>query len=434
MVTTVEEDLEAVFPKFSEGLDHATDFFHHAWELVASIAFVSEVVVVAVIFFFSYLIQKKIKELYLVHLQEEEKISWGQRLFLKVISFTVPVIALALLSLAMSISARFVENLEVYKLSIKFTLIWFIWTLIVRTIPDLFVRWVVCCTLIPLLIFSTLGLSNPVFNYLDSLGFSLVGIHLSIFLILKALLVATCLFWIAGLICQGAISFIESQEKMNPDVRDLMGSIVKSVLYISVVLITLDLVGIDLKSLAIVGGAMGIGIGLGLQKIAANFISGIILLIEQNIKVGHYVEIPGGGGPGWIRHLGARAAVIDTGDGKGVLIPNEELLTKTVIDWTYSNRAIRSDLEIKVAYRSNLERAKEIMLEAAANHPTCSKIYRPTCFLEKFTDNGAQFLLLFWVDDLSVGKLDMQNDVLLTIWRRFGEENIEFSLPLHYPS
>lgn len=170
---------------------------------------------------------------------------------------------------------------------------------------------------------------------------------------------------------------------------------------------------------------VGIGIGFGLQKIAANFISGIIILFEQNIKVGHLVEVPGSGSPGWIRHLGARAAVIDTGDGRELLIPNEELLTKTVVDWTAKSKAIRTDLRIKVAFKSDLEKAKEIMLFAVQSHSYCSHLLAPTCYLEKFTDSGAEFLLQFWVDDLTVGKMEMQNDVLLYIWKTFAKENIE---------
>lgn len=428
-MTTVQQDLKESFPDFLKSIESISTFFSDLWSNINNLSSIVEIVVIFAIAFISYQLQKWIQIRYLAILVKEEKTSWTQRLLFETLSFTSPFIAFVLLFLAMSITAGFTHNLDAYKLSIKLTLIWFIWVFVIHTIPDLFVRWVVACILIPFLIFSTFGLSTPVLNYLDSLGFPLGGIHISILLILKGLLIATFSFWFARLICKVVISFIESQKKINPEVQDMLSNLFQVILYSTVALITLDLLGIDFTSLALIGGAIGIGIGLGLQKIAANFISGIIILFEQNIKVGHLVEIQGGGNPGWIRHLGARAAVIDTSDGKELLIPNEELLTKTLIDWTSKDKKLRTDLQIKVSVFSNLEKAKEIMLEAVTSHPLCSKSLPPSCFLEKFIDNSAQFLLQFWVDDLSIGKMDMQNDVLLTIWKRFAEENIEFPTP-----
>lgn len=422
---SAQANIDMTSQAISNSLNLALSCLSTCWFKLNNIVSIYEIGIIIGIGLISYMLQKGIQKRYLAHIVEEEGHSWSQRFVYVALSFAAPFIAFVLLTFAMSISAIFTSNLEIYKISIKLTLIWFVWILADRIISDLFVRWVVSCTLIPLFVFSTFGLSAPVLNYLDSLGFTLAGIHLSVFLMLKGLLVATCLFWFARLICQNVLNFIESQKKITPEIRDLAENLFQIFLYTAVVLITLDLVGIDLKSLALIGGAVGIGIGLGLQKIAANFISGIIILFEQNVKVGHFVEIAGDGNPGWIRHLGARAAVIDTGDGKELLIPNEELLTKTIIDWTSRDRKARIDLHIKVSFNSDLEKAKQIMLEAILSHPLCSKRTPPSCFLEKFTDNGARFLLQFWVDDLIIGKMDMQNDVLLTIWRRFSEENIE---------
>lgn len=431
-----QENFNDPFSGLSQLAETITQFFSYNLEKFTQFALWSEVALIVCVVLISHIIQKFIQRRYSKYIAgEEENLSIRQRLFYLMIAFSKPFIAFILLLIAMGISAIFTENLKIYQIAIKFTMIWFVAIFIKRAIPDFFVQAVIFFTLIPLLIFTALDLSGPVLTYLDSLGFTLAGIHISIFLVLKTLLIATCLFWVANFVSRSVMTLIESQTKINLEIRDLMQNLFQVILYATVTLVTFDLVGIDLRSLAIVGGAIGIGIGLGLQKIASNFVSGIIILFEQNVKVGHLIEVNGTGKAGWVRHLGARAVVIDTGDGKELLIPNEELLTRTVIDWTSNNRKTRTDLHVKVSFKSDLEKAKSIMIQAVQSHPVCSKIDPPTCYLEKFTDNGAEFLLQFWVDDLSRGKMDMQNDVLLYIWKRFAEENIEHpSHPLlNYP-
>jgi small-conductance mechanosensitive channel len=425
-MTPILEKFKEYFPNFNNTISSYVDTY---WSKINSFESFFEIIVVGVIAFLSCLLQKFVRKHYFRNIFDDESSVWYHIIIYKALSFAGPFIAFVLLSFVMNISSAFDQNLEIYKFSIKLTLIWFVWNLIHRVIEDYFVRWVISCTIIPLMVFSAIGLSDPFLNYLDTLGFNLSDIHISIYVLLKGLLVATCLFWFARFLSANVSHFIENQKTITPEIRDLLEYVFRVVLYTTIVLLTLDLIGIDLKSLAIVGGAIGIGIGLGLQKIAANFISGILILFEQSVKVGHLVEVSGTNKPGWIRHLGARAAVIDTGDGRQLLIPNEELLTKTIVDWTATDKCARTDLNIKVSFDSDLEKAKAIMLEAIKSHPICSKSLSPNCYLEKFTYNGAQFLLQFWVDDLTVGK-DMQNDVLLYIWRQFADNNIHHPKPL----
>lgn len=396
------------------------------WYKIINLVSIFEIGIVLGIIFSSFLLQNFIQRKYHSYLNTQKKTHLHAQIISLAVSFTGAIATFLLLSIAMTISASFTHHLEIYRISIKLTFVWFIWIFLWHSIQDIFLRWVSFFTLIPLLVFAAFGLADPVINYLDSLGFSLGDVRISIFLILKGLFIVSCLFWCARFISHYVNSLIENQKKISVEIRDLMQNIFQTILYTTISLLTLDLLGIDLKSLAIIGGAIGIGIGLGLQRIAANFISGIILLFEQNVKVGHLVQVSGGSGPGWIRHLGARAAVIDIEDGKEILVPNEELVTKSVINWTAQDKKTRIDLFIKVSFDSDLEKAKEVMLEVVSLHPIHSKLFAPACFLQKFTDNGAQFLLQFWVDDISLGTKSLQHDILLTIWKRFSETNIKF--------
>ncbi|MBA3816365.1 MAG: mechanosensitive ion channel [Parachlamydiaceae bacterium] len=409
-------------------------FILHFWNKISHLVPIIEISSIVGFVFLSYVFQKWVILKYdRDYLENEDAQTFKEMIIVLLISFTAPIVTFVFSSVALSISTHLNYDPEIYRISIHLTFVWMAWIFLTKSISDIFVRWIVTCTLIPLFTFTAFGLADPIVNYLDSLSFNLGETRISIFIILKGLLIATCLAWGARFLSQYITSLIENQKKISLEMRDLIGNIFKIILYTTVALITLDLVGIDLKSFAIVGGAIGIGIGLGLQKIAANFISGIIILFEQNVKVGHLVEIPGGAGPGWIRHLGTRAAIIDTEDGKHTLIPNEELLTKSLIDWTAKNKKIRVNLIIKVCFESNLELAKHIILESAINHRLCSKSPPPDCFLQKFTDNGAQFMLRYWVEDLTAGSLEMQNDVLFNIWKCFSKENIQFPiLPIQY--
>jgi small-conductance mechanosensitive channel len=414
----------------SSSANFLLDMILNLWRKIDHLVSFVEIGMVIGFVFLSFFLQKWVTRKYESYLDEKRNPSFHEYFTRLIIEFGAPFFTFVLLSFAMALSITFTHHVEIYRLSIQLTFVWMVWIFVSHAINDVFVRWVVTCTLIPLLIFAALGLATPVVSYLDSLSFFLGETRISIFLILKGVFIATCLAWGARFIIFYINRIIENQKKISIEVRDLMENLFQILLYTTVALITLNLLGIDLKSLAIVGGAVGIGIGLGLQKIAANFISGIIILFEQHVKVGHLVEVPGGGNPGWIRHLGTRAAVLDTGDGKEILIPNEELLTKSLIDWTSRDRKIRIDLSVKVSFESDLELAKKIMLEAILNHPSCSKTSPPSCFLQKFTDNGAQFLLQYWIDDFTAGSMDMQNDVLFTIWKYFSKENIKFPTPL----
>jgi len=339
------------------------------------------------------------------------------------LSCAAPFIAFCLYIPAMVIASGFSDNLYPFELAIKLTMVWFVWLLIIRTVTEPLVRYVLCITLLPILILSAWGYATAVIAYLDSLGVALGGVHLSLFLFLKGMLLVTCLAWIGKALSHSITAHIRHQEAVNEGTRELLIKIFQMALYAAIVLLALNILGIDLTIFALFGGAIGVGIGFGLQKIAANFISGIILLLEGNIKIGHLVELEGGC-YGWIRQLGGRATVIEGVDGREVLVPNEELIGKSLINWTFSNTRGRIELPLCISYQNDLVKAKQLMLEVAQNYGHAASVPAASCYLSRFGDSGAEFLLYVWVEDMHRGRQAAQSELLLALWERFKEEGI----------
>lgn len=275
-----------------------------------------------------------------------------------------------------------------------------------------------------------LGYLNPMISFLDSdtLAFEVGETRISAYLVVKAMIAITLLFWVAGLFSDFSEKKIKTLEKIKASNRALMTKALQIFIYFIAALIALDVLGIDLTALTVLGGAIGIGIGFGLQKITSNFISGLILLFEKSIEEDDLVELEDGTA-GFVRHTGARYTLIETFEGRELMIPNEDFITKRVTNWTFSNTKGRIDIDIGVSYGSDLDKASELILDAANEHPRCSKNIPAECFLVGFGDSSVNFTLFFWVDDIIEGRKRPRSDVLFSIWRKLKENNIEIPFP-----
>ncbi len=198
--------------------------------------------------------------------------------------------------------------------------------------------------------------------------------------------------------------------------------------YALLFLIMLDLLGIDLTTLTVFGGALGIGIGFGLQKITSNFISGIILLSEKSVEQDDLLELDDGTF-GFVRETSTRYTLLETFDGKEILVPNEDLITSRVVNWTYTRPNGRIQIDVGVSYDSDIMLARDLMLAAASEHPQCSKQPAPQCFLIAFADSSVNFTLYFWIDDITTGRRGPQSEVMFAIWDKFAENGITIPFP-----
>lgn len=275
-----------------------------------------------------------------------------------------------------------------------------------------------------------LGTLQPIIEFLDSdrLAFQIDTMRFSVYFLAKSLLALAVLFWIARIFVELGERKIKNLQKLQAGNRALIAKAFQMIVYFIAFLIALNIVGIDLTALALVGGAVGLGVGFGLQKIASNFISGLILLIEKSVQEGDMIELDDGTA-GFIKRTHARYTLVETFEGRELMVPNEDFIVSRVSNWTLNNKLGRVEIPIAVAYGTDLEKAHDLILAAAKEHPRCAAKPLAECFLVDFGDSAVNFKLYFWVDDVALGRARPKSDVLFSIWRQFHEHNIKIPFP-----
>jgi len=192
-------------------------------------------------------------------------------------------------------------------------------------------------------------------------------------------------------------------------------------------LVALDAAGIDLTALTIFGGALGVGLGFGLQRITSNFISGFILLFDKSIKPGDVISV--GDKFGWVQELRARYIVVRDRDGVDTLIPNENLITTEVINWSYKDRNVRIKAPISISYHDNPEQAMQLMVEAAQATDRVLSDPEPVARLMAFGDNGIELECRVWINDPQMGINNVRSDLNLNMWKKLREAGLTIPFP-----
>jgi small-conductance mechanosensitive channel len=288
--------------------------------------------------------------------------------------------------------------------------------------------WFIIIFIIPITVLGFFGLWDLFADYLDSFAFTFGKVTISLYQALKTIFVIILLLRLASFLTKFSESRLKKLDSIQSSSRILIIKIVQIGVYFIIFLVTLDLLGINITTLAVFSGAIGVGLGFGLQKVTSNFISGMILLLERSIKIDDLVELSDGT-TGFIRHTGARYTLVETSAGKDILVPNEDFITQRVVNWTYSNTRARAEIKVGVSYESDLVLAKKLTIEAAVEHPRCSKKPVPVCFLREFGESSVNFLLQFWVEDVVEGLYGPQSDIMFAILQKFKENNIEMPFP-----
>jgi len=271
------------------------------------------------------------------------------------------------------------------------------------------------------------GFLPEILHLLDELGFNLGRQRISLLLVIQGLLsIAVTLLlalWLGSLL----EARIMRAEGLDANMRVLATKFVRAGLLVVGVLIALPAVGIDVTVLSVFGGALGVGLGFGLQKIASNYVSGFIILLDKSIHLGDIITADNRYGE--VTSLTARYTVLKGLDGTEAIIPNETLITSSVLNHSYSDRKIRVKIPLQVSYASPLETAMRIMLEAGREHPRVIADPPPQVQLKEFGDNGIGLELVVWIADPEEGMSTLRSDINLRIWHEFQQQGIEIPYP-----
>lgn len=334
-----------------------------------------------------------------------------------------------LLGLAVDITTAAVDTAWLVRLARGVSVIFLVYSAINRFIPNPMVRTAAKWIGIPLATLQVFGYLDQTTAFLDSISFEVGNIRLSLFFLAKTLIVGGIFFWAGRISNTSGQKVIRNQEALHTSTRELLAKIFQIALFGIMFVLMMQVLGLDLTALAIFGGAVGVGLGFGLQQIAANFISGMIILFERSLTVGDYIELEDGRG-GILKELNMRSTTLETFDGKEIMVPNEKFITDAFTNWTRDDPRQRYEVEFSVAYETDLHKVPPAIQAAVSSHPrVLQEPEKPDCELRSFGDSGVQFAIEFWVDGLDDGPNKFSSDVLFLVWDALKENNITIPFP-----
>ncbi|MCC5838642.1 MAG: mechanosensitive ion channel [Opitutales bacterium] len=265
------------------------------------------------------------------------------------------------------------------------------------------------------------------FAFLDTIRVEAGDFRISVAGILQGVVILVFALYVGLGLARLLEEQLEQVNGLSPSLRVLIGKVARILLLVIAGVMAVDAVGIDVTVLKFLGGGLGLGLGFGLQKVVSNLISGFILLADRSIKPGDVIEVEGS--YGWINNLRARFVSVITRDGKEHLIPNEDLITQRVINWSFSNSNVRVHLDFGVSYKSDVHQVRKVVLACVAEEARILKSPAPVCFITSFGDSSVDFQLRFWLCDPQNGLTNIRSAVYFRIWDAFKANGIEIPFP-----
>ncbi len=298
-----------------------------------------------------------------------------------------------------------------------------------QVLTDSFLKLLGKYALIPVAALYALGILDDISARMAETIIALGNIQFSVLALIRGMIAGSLLFWLGSWSNRQSADYIKKQPELRPATRELAVKAAEVVIFGAAFLLLMSIMGIDLTAVAVLGGALGVGIGLGLQQIAANFISGIILLVEGQTTVGDHVELDGGE-KGTIVKMTARACVLETFDGKWIVVPNEHFITTRVVNYSDQGSANRFESLFSVSYDTDINRVPKLIEAAVARLPfVLQSPDGPDCELRGFGESSVDFAVEYWVNGIDDGKNKYGSPVLFAIWNTLKSEGIEMPFP-----
>jgi small-conductance mechanosensitive channel len=311
----------------------------------------------------------------------------------------------------------------------KLLVAWIVISSVLQFVENAFARNLFTLAIWAVAALSIFGVLDQTAEALDSLAIGFGDFRVSVLAVLKGLFAVFILLYLALFASSFAERRVFRMSSVSRSTQVLLAKIVRVTLIVIALLIAVTSAGIDLSLFAVFGGALGLGIGFGLQKGVSNLFSGMLLLMDRSIKPGDVIELPEIGAFGWVNNMAARYTEIVTRDNKSVLIPNEDFITQRVINWSHGNRQVRIHVPFGVHYDSDPHRVTEIAIEAARSVDRVVSDPAPVCWITEFGDSAINFDLRFWIQDAERGVGNMRGKVFLALWDAFQENGIRIPYP-----
>ena len=349
-------------------------------------------------------------------------------------SLFFPLIAIVLLSVAVEFSRATLGEAWLVRTAMVVAMLLLLHDIIRDHVRSDFIAFVFRWIGLPLLFLHLVGLLTPFITLLDAVSATVGNIQISAYDLGRVLLFGSLLFWLGRVSNSTGQEIIRRQEKLDGRTKELAAKLLEVGIFVVIFLLLLQVMGINLTALAVFGGAVGVGLGFGLQAIASNFISGIIILLDRSISVGDYIELEDGR-TGIVREMTLRSTTLETFDGKDVMVPNEKFMTETFTNWTHKNKEQRYRVDFSVAYKTNVRELCEIIKQVVASHPKVLSgdhvpiEERPDCEIDSFGDNGINMFVEFWMQGIDDGENRVGGDLMLMILEALQEHGVEIPFP-----
>ena len=351
------------------------------------------------------------------------------RIIIAVMRRSEQVIFIALLFLARTIlqTATWPSRSHIIAIVIALALAWFLSAVASRIIRNRTFARLAALAIFTYFMLDILNIRQDVTTTLDNAAINLGDFRFSALFVIRSIGLMVLFVGIAALAGRLFENRIAQVEDLSPSFKVLAGKMVKISLVVIAGAMALSASGIDLTALTIFSGAIGVGLGFGLQKVVSNFISGVIILADKSIKPGDTIEL--GDTFGWIRELRSRFVSVITRDGREYLIPNEDFITQQVINWSYSDQFVRLDVDFGVSYDSNPHEVTKLAIEAAKTVERVLPSKNPVCWMTGFGASSLDFKLRFWIRDPQGGLTNVRGQVLLALWDAFDQNGVNIPFP-----
>ena len=345
-----------------------------------------------------------------------------------------PLFIILFTSIAVDLSVWWLNKSWLVRVAEGMAVILFFYSLITRFITSLFVKTLIKWVAIPIAMLQVFGWLDNVVAYMESMYIEIGNITISAYGVVRVIIFGTILFWLGRISNSTGQKIIRQQENLDVGTREVFAKLYQIILLIVIFILLLEVMGVNITALAVFGGALGVGLGFGLQAIASNFISGVILLLDRSLAVGDYIELADGR-KGTIREMNMRSTTLETYDGKDIMVPNEQFITTTFTNWTHKNKKQRYSIELQVSYNTDLHRLFKILRQVVSSHPQV--LSDPNLPVEEIADaeissfgeSGVNILIEFWMEGIDDGAHRVGGDLLLMIWDALKEHQIEIPFP-----